>query len=43
LANKRKVFALEETRSRSVKQKKIESKVIVDKLMGNIEKEHHDT
>ena len=26
-----------------MKQKKIESKAIVDKLMENIEKEHHDT
>lgn len=43
LANKKKVFDTEERRSRSVKQKKIESKLIVDKLMENIEKEHHDT
>ena len=43
LANKKKVFDLEERRSRSVKQKKLESKLIVDKLMVNIEKEHHDT
>lgn len=43
LANKKKVFDLEERRSRSVKQQKLESKLIVDRLMQNIEKEHHDT
>ena len=43
LSNKKKVFDLEERRSRSVKQQKLESKLIVDRLMHNIEKEHHDT
>lgn len=43
LVNKAKVLEEERIRSRSVKQKKIESKAIVDKLMENIEKEHHDT
>ena len=33
LANKKKVFDLEERRSRSVKQQKLESKLIVDRLM----------
>ena len=37
------MYELEELKSRSVKQSKIKSKMIVDKLMENIEKEHHDT